>query len=143
MMVHMQKSHLFVFLAQNKENLKEARQRKILSRFDRFGVYRYQRKIHTQKCCVECPDPAVIALVKRMVLADAYVSGHCISACTHTPPHKKRICFSGTQDWQKGPFVAAESKKRIGQPTGNRPRRSPQADSLFRQRVVNFNSKEH
>lgn len=31
MMVHMQKSDLFLFLAQNKENLKEARQGKILS----------------------------------------------------------------------------------------------------------------
>lgn len=31
MMVHMQKSHLFLFLAQDKKNLKEARQRKNLS----------------------------------------------------------------------------------------------------------------
>lgn len=81
------------------------------------------------------------ALVKRMILADEYVSGHCISECTHI--HENWICFSGSQDWQKAAFIADENRVKIGQPNGNRLRGAPRADSLFRQCVVNLSPKEH
>lgn len=96
----------------------------------RLYIYCYQTITHRKPTVLNGQSLLECALVKRMVLPDECVSGHCISPCTCTHT-KKWICFSGTQDWLKAAFVVDANREGIGQTPGNRPREDPHFYSHF------------